>query len=41
LVALDILWVILVKGEGTGGRYSLMYEALQQGSGASPHKHTW
>lgn len=38
---LDILWVILVKGEDTGGRYSLMYEALPKGSGAPPHKHTW
>lgn len=38
---LDILWVILVKGEDTGGRYSLMYEALPVGSGAPPHKHTW
>lgn len=38
---LDILWVILVHGEDTGGRYSLMYEALPRGSGAPPHKHTW
>jgi quercetin dioxygenase-like cupin family protein len=38
---LDILWVILVKGEDTGCRYSLMYEALPKGSGAPPHKHTW
>ena len=38
---LDILWVILVKGEGTRGRYSLMYEWLPKGSSASPHKHTW
>ena len=38
---LDILWIILVKGEETGGRYSLMYEALPAGSGAPPHKHTW
>lgn len=38
---LDILWIILVKGEDTGGRYSLMYEALPKGSGAPPHKHTW
>ncbi len=38
---LDILWVILVHGDDTGGRYSLMYEALPQGSGAPPHKHTW
>ena len=38
---LDILWVVLVKGEDTGGRYSLMYEALPKGSGAPPHKHTW
>ncbi len=38
---LDILWVILVTGEDTGGRYSLMYEALPRESGAPPHKHTW
>lgn len=38
---LDILWIILVKGDDTGGRYSLMYEALPKGSGAPPHKHTW
>lgn len=38
---LDILWIILVKGEDTGGRYSLMYEALPKASGAPPHKHTW
>ena len=38
---LDILWVILVSGEDTGGRYSLMYEALPEGSGAPPHKHAW
>ncbi|MBV9085173.1 MAG: cupin domain-containing protein [Acidobacteriaceae bacterium] len=38
---LDILWIVLVKGEDTGGRYSLMYEALPPGSGAPPHKHTW
>ena len=38
---LDILWIILVKGEDTGGRYSLMYEALPKDSGAPPHKHTW
>lgn len=38
---LDILWIILVTGEDTGGRYSLMYEALPKGSGAPPHKHTW
>jgi quercetin dioxygenase-like cupin family protein len=38
---LDILWVILVRGEDTGGRYSLMHEALPVGSGAPPHKHTW
>lgn len=30
-----------MKGEDTGGRYSLMYEALPKGSGAPPHKHTW
>lgn len=38
---LDILWVMLVRGEDTGGRYSLMYEELPKGSGAPPHKHTW
>lgn len=30
---LKILWVILVTGEDTGGRYSLIYEALPKGSG--------
>lgn len=29
---LDILWVILVHGKDTGGRYSLMHETLP-----SPH----
>ena len=38
---LDILWVILARGEDTGGRYSLMYEWLPKGSGAPPHKHSW
>jgi quercetin dioxygenase-like cupin family protein len=38
---LDILWVILVHGKDTGGRYSLMHETLPRGSGAPPHKHTW
>ena len=38
---LDILWVILVHGNDTGGRYSLMHETLPHGAGAPPHKHTW
>jgi quercetin dioxygenase-like cupin family protein len=38
---LDILWVILVHGDDTGGRYSLMHEILPGGSGAPPHKHVW
>lgn len=38
---LDILWVVLVTGADTGGRYSLMHETLPKGSGAPPHKHTW
>ncbi len=38
---LDILWVVLVDGADTGGRYSLMHETLPKGSGAPPHKHTW
>jgi quercetin dioxygenase-like cupin family protein len=38
---LDILWVVLVSGEDTGGRYSLLHETLPRGSGAPPHKHTW
>jgi quercetin dioxygenase-like cupin family protein len=38
---LDILWVVLVHGDETGGRYSLMHETLPMGSGAPPHKHTW
>ena len=36
---LDILWVVLVAGEDSGGRYSLMHETLPKGSGAPPHKH--
>lgn len=38
---LDILWIVLVKGADTGGRYSLIHETLPRGSGAPPHKHTW
>jgi quercetin dioxygenase-like cupin family protein len=38
---LDILWIVLVPPEQTGGRYSLMHETLPKGSGAPPHKHTW
>ena len=38
---LDILWIVLVTGDDTGGRYSLMEEWLPKGSGAPPHKHTW
>lgn len=38
---LDILWVVLVNGSDTGGRYSLMHETLPKGSGAPLHKHTW
>ena len=37
----DILWVILASGDDTGGRHSLMYELMPQGSGPGPHKHTW
>jgi quercetin dioxygenase-like cupin family protein len=37
---LDILWVALVHGDDTGGRYLLMHEQLPKGSGAPPHKHT-
>lgn len=38
---LDILWVVLVNAQATGGRYSLMHETLPKGSGAPPHKHVW
>lgn len=38
---LDILWIVLVSGEETGGRYSLMHETLPVGAGAPPHRHTW
>ena len=38
---LDILWIILVRGEDTGGRYSLMHQSMPKGAGAPPHKHTW
>ncbi len=38
---LDILWVILVRGEDTGGRYSLLHETMAKGAFAPPHKHTW
>ena len=31
---LNILWVVLVDGAATGGRYSLMHETLPKGSGA-------
>lgn len=38
---LDILWVILVHGDDTGDRYSLLHETLPRGAGAPPHKHGW
>lgn len=37
---LGILWVVLVDGADTGGRYSLLHETLTKGSSAPPHKHT-
>ena len=37
----DILWVILVNGDNTGGRYSLMHQTMPKHAGAPPHKHTW
>lgn len=35
----DILWVILVDGEQSGGRYSVMEQWMRQGSGPFSHVH--
>ena len=34
-----ILWIILIDGEETDGRYSLMEQLMPQGSGPGPHLH--
>ncbi len=36
---LDILWIILVDGEQTDGRYSLMEQLMPEGVGPTPHVH--
>lgn len=36
---LDILWIILVDGEQTDGRYSLMEQWMPQDVGPAPHVH--
>ena len=36
---LDILWIVLVDGETTGGRYSLMEQLMPEGGGPPPHVH--
>jgi len=35
----DILWVILVDGDQSGGRYSVMEQWMRQGSGPLLHVH--
>ena len=36
---LDILWIVLVDGADTGGRYSVMEQVMPGGSGPPPHVH--
>lgn len=36
---LDILWIVLVDGEQTDGRYSLMEQWMPEGVGPAPHVH--
>lgn len=36
---LDILWIVLVDGEQTDGRYSLMEQLMPEGVGPRPHVH--
>ena len=36
---LDILWIVLVDGADTGGRYCVMEQLMPQGSGPTPHVH--
>ncbi len=36
---LGVLWIILVDGEQTDGRYSLMEQLMPQDSGPAPHVH--
>ena len=35
----DVLWVILVDGEQSGGRYSLMEQWMRKGAGPPLHVH--
>ena len=36
---LDILWIILVDGADTGGRYCVMEQLMPHGAGPTPHVH--
>lgn len=38
---LDILWCILVDGEQTGGRYSVMEQLMPEGADPPPHIHAF
>jgi quercetin dioxygenase-like cupin family protein len=38
---MDVLWIVLVDGRDTGGRFSMMEQLLPKGSGPGPHTHTW
>ena len=35
----DILWVVLAKGEDTGNQYTLLEQICPKGSGPTPHYH--
>ena len=37
----DILWTVLVDGEQTDGRYSVMEQLMPEGSGPPPHVHAF
>jgi quercetin dioxygenase-like cupin family protein len=37
----DVLWLMLVRGSDTGGRWSLMDQLCRKGSGPPPHSHVW
>ena len=36
---LDILWIVLVDGADTGGRYCVMEQLMPRGAGPTPHVH--
>lgn len=36
---LDVLWIVHVTGEQTGGRYSVIEQYMPEGSGPPPHVH--